>query len=81
MCKIRSREEIRGRMRNALKLNIGWLILERQLQAWSRLLRARKTLRIQMSFNSVETARSPNKMTRQGTKQVFSSVFEQMLSE
>lgn len=63
------------------ELDIEWPILERRLQTWSRLFRAGKTLRIQMSFNYVETTRSPNNIARQGTKRVFSSVSEQMLSE
>ncbi|EAQ88970.1 hypothetical protein CHGG_05589 [Chaetomium globosum CBS 148.51] len=63
------------------ELDIEWAILERQLQAWSRLFRAGKKLRIQMSFKYVETSRSRNATARQATKRVFSSTSDRMLSE
>ena len=63
------------------ELDIEWPILERQLQAWSKLCRAGKRLRIQMSFNYIEASRSRNTTARQGTKQGFSSTSQQILSE
>jgi hypothetical protein len=63
------------------ELDIEWPILEKQLQVWRRLLRAGKRLRIQMSFNYVETGRSRNTTARQGSKRVFSSISQQMLCE
>ena len=57
------------------ELDIEWPILERQLQAWSKLFCAGKRLRIQMSFNYIETSRSRN------NKRGFSSTSQQMLSE
>ncbi|PQE31101.1 Short chain dehydrogenase reductase family protein [Rutstroemia sp. NJR-2017a WRK4] len=40
------------------KLNIDWLVIERQLQAWSHLLRIGKKLRINMLFNYTESSKA-----------------------
>jgi hypothetical protein len=63
------------------ELDIEWSILEKQLQAWSKLYRAGKKLRIQMSFNYIETSRPRNTTARQGAKRGFRSTSQQMLAE
>ena len=47
----RSERDITKRFK---ELQIDWPIIEKQLQAWSHLLRIGKTLRIDISFNYVE---------------------------
>ena len=62
-------------------LDIDWAILEKQLQTWSHLLRIGKRLRIDISFNYIETGDSAGAPSRQGTRRGYPSTSQNMLSE
>jgi len=49
------------------RLEIDWLIVERQLQAWSNLLRIGKRLRIDISFNYMESGKAARTVGRGAT--------------
>jgi hypothetical protein len=49
------------------KLDIDWLIVERQLQAWSHLLRIGKKLRVNVSFNYMESSKASRTARRGAT--------------
>jgi hypothetical protein len=49
------------------KLEIDWLIVERQLQAWSHLLRIGKKLGINVSFNYIESSKASRTAGRGAT--------------
>ena len=49
------------------KLEIDWLIVERQLQTWSHLLRIGKKLRINVSFNHMESSKASRTAGRGAT--------------
>src|SRR6266536_5928613 len=62
-------------------LDIDWTILEKQLHAWRHLFCIGKRLRIDISFNYIETGDPVGVSTRQGTKRGYSSVSQYMLTE
>ena len=62
-------------------LDIDWTILERQLQSWSHLLRIGKRIRIDISFNYIETGDSAGVPSRQGARRGYASTSQNMLSE
>ncbi|KAH8901578.1 hypothetical protein GQ53DRAFT_800935 [Thozetella sp. PMI_491] len=62
-------------------LDIEWPIVENQLQARSHLFRAGRRLRIDMSFNYIETGARSGTTTKRGTKRGFASISQQMLSQ
>ena len=63
------------------ELEIDWSVIERQLQAWSHLFRGGKKLRVDISFNYMETGPGAATSARQGTKRGYNSASQQMLSE
>jgi hypothetical protein len=58
---------------------IEWPVIEKQLAAWSELFRAGKKLRVDLSFNYLETGQQST--TRKGDKRSFTSATQQMLGE
>ena len=60
---------------------IEWPVIERQLVAWGELFRAGKKLRIDLSFNYLETGQQPATSSRKGDKRSFTSATQQMLGE
>jgi hypothetical protein len=58
---------------------IGWPDIEKQLVTWGELFRAGKKLRVDLSFNYLETGQQPT--TRKGDKRSFTSATQQMLGE
>jgi len=61
--------------------NISWFIVEKQLVAWGERFRAGKKLRVDMSFNHVETSPPSTNSLRKGDKRSASSATQQMLTE
>lgn len=59
--------------------DIEWPVIEKQLAAWAELFRAGKKLRVDLSFNYLETGQQST--TRKGDKRSFTSATQQMLSE
>jgi hypothetical protein len=57
--------------------NIDWAVIESQLVAWGRFYRAGKKLRLNLSFNYIDTA---NTSSRKGDKRGSSSTTRQMLA-
>ena len=58
---------------------IEWPVIEKQLSAWGELFRAGKKLRVDLSFNYLETGQQPT--TRKGDKRGLTSATQQMLGE
>ncbi|KAL0929467.1 uncharacterized protein CTRU02_215633 [Colletotrichum truncatum] len=63
------------------ELDIDWRMLERQLERWSQFFRAGKNIRIDMSFNYMETEESRTAAAPRGTKRGFASVSGERLAE
>jgi hypothetical protein len=62
------------------EIDIDWSVIEKQLVAWGELFRAGKKLRVDISFNYLETGQ-PLPASRKGDKRGFSSATQQMLTE
>ena len=61
---------------------IDWPVIEKQLMAWGELFRAGKRLRVDLSFNYLETGQpQPHTSIRKGDKRGFSSATQQMLNK
>ena len=60
---------------------IGWPVIEKQLIAWGELFRAGKKLRVDLSFNYLETGQQLAASSRKGDKQSSTSATQQMLGE
>jgi hypothetical protein len=58
---------------------IGWPVIEKQLAAWGEPFRAGKKLRVDLSFNYLETGQQPATSSRKGDKRSFASATQQML--
>lgn len=60
--------------------DIDWAVIEKQLVAWEKLFCAGKKLRVDLSFNCLETGQPPP-ASRRGDKRDFSSTTQQMFSQ
>ena len=60
---------------------IGWPVIEKQLVAWGELFRAGKKLRVDLSFNYLETGPQLATSSRKGDKRSSTSATQQMLGE
>jgi hypothetical protein len=63
------------------EIEIDWPVIEKQLIAWGELVRAGKRLRVDLSFNYLETGQPLPGSSRTGDKQGFSSATQQMRTE
>lgn len=63
------------------ELDIEWSILEQQLVLWSNLFRAGRRLRIEITFNYIQTSGGAGVTTKRGTKRGFASTSERMLAQ
>ncbi|KXJ84980.1 hypothetical protein Micbo1qcDRAFT_169776, partial [Microdochium bolleyi] len=63
------------------ELDIEWSILEQQLLLWSNLFRAGRRLRIEITFNYIQTSGGAGVTTKRGTKRGFASTSERMLAQ
>jgi hypothetical protein len=61
--------------------DIDWSVIERQLVLWGDLFRAGKKLRVNISFNYVETGQPSATSSRKTDRRGFSSTTQQMLTE
>jgi hypothetical protein len=61
-------------------IDIDWSVIEKQLVAWGELFRAGKKLRVDISFNYLETGQ-PLPASRKRDKRGFSSATQRMLTE
>jgi hypothetical protein len=62
-------------------IDVDWPVIERQLVLWGDLFRAGKKLRVNISFNYVETGQPSAKSSRKTDKRGSSSTTQQMLTE
>jgi hypothetical protein len=60
---------------------INWLVIEKQLVVWGELFRASKKLRVDLSFNYLETGQPLPASSKKGDKRGFSSTTQQMLTK
>ncbi|OBT41609.1 hypothetical protein VE00_07827 [Pseudogymnoascus sp. WSF 3629] len=60
---------------------IGWPVIEQQLVTWGEFFRAGKKLRVDLSFNYVETGQQAATSSRKVDKRSFTSATQQMLGE
>jgi hypothetical protein len=60
---------------------IDWPVVEKQLRAWGELFRIGKKLRVDLSFNYLETGQQLPTSSRKGDKRGFASATQQMLTE
>lgn len=63
------------------EMEIDWRVVEKQLVAWGELFRAGKRLRVDLSFNYLETGEPLPASSRKGDKRGFSSATQQMRTE
>jgi hypothetical protein len=61
--------------------SIEWAVIERQLVAWGELFRAGKKLRLNLSFNYIDTSQSSTTLSRKAERKGYSSTTRQMLAE
>lgn len=62
-------------------LNVEWVVVESQLQAWSYLFRTGRRLKIDVSFNYIEVGANATMPVRRGTKRGFTSTTRQMAAQ
>ncbi|KFY47126.1 hypothetical protein V494_00147 [Pseudogymnoascus sp. VKM F-4513 (FW-928)] len=60
---------------------IGWPVIEQQLVTWGEFFRAGKKLRVDLSFNYLETGQQPATSSRKVDKRSLTSATQQMLGE
>ncbi|CAN9251087.1 unnamed protein product [Alternaria alternata] len=63
------------------ELDVDWFLVERQLSQWSESFRAGKKLRVDVSFNYVETGQPAPTTSARGGKRGYLSATQQMLAE